>query len=374
MNHSVPPADRKDELEVQNNTADMQESSAGGHNTSEINNNSSVGKRGSDDRQNKKRKSKKKRQLAVLVPLVLLVIMFFITLVLLAFHYDKFMPSDNVLYISRAKPGLRAGDDVQIWQNHTQVAIFRAYYENNEGVITVESALGNDIIAPGTENEYNFYLKNTSVSPISFQLHMNAYITVNGYEGVISSVPVNIKLRRYDGVYLIGGEDEWSKVMDLSGGVDAGAIGGNSMVRYTLVWEWEFENGNDEWDSFLGSASVDNSVMLTISIGASSDDAVPGTTPIGTSDCLCWLWIIIIILLIIALIVTLIILRRYMKLCEKYEKELEELKKKNGFESEDTIEEACKADGEIVSDVTESADTKKENTPDTGTDGESFNE
>ena len=270
-----------------------------------------------------KKDKKKKGQYFLLLPILLLVFLFVLTFILLVFRVGGFLPSDDVFYISRAKPGLRAGDDEQIWQNHTSIAIFRVEYENGERIITVSSALGKDIIAPGTSNEYNFYLRNTGNSPIAYGLTLDASITVDGYEGIINEIPVNVKLRRYDNAYLIGGEDKWIPVSELGGGADAGTLGANSYASYTLYWQWEFETGNDFWDTFLGAASVDSSIQLTISIGATSAEpsgpVVPGGIPNGCHcrRCYCLLLLILVLILIIAEVVTLIVLFHYVKKCKK---------------------------------------------------------
>lgn len=282
----------------------------------------------SSENNKKKKDNLKAQQYALFFTAILLVIMIFATVILLVPAFYNFEPGGDVFSITKAQPGLRVGDDEGAWSHHTQVAVFRTQYVDGEMRVIASSSTGNNIIAPGTSNDYRFYLQNTSNTTIKFALNMFATITVKNYDGIISKIPVDVKLCRYDGVYLVGSENEWLPISDLGGDVDEGAISPKSYVYYTLSWKWD-SKGNDELDSFLGSASANSSIELTLSIGASGGSASGNGTysPIGERNgcafcgavCLCWLWIILIFVLLIGEIVTLIFLGKFMRKCKKYE-------------------------------------------------------
>lgn len=166
-------------------------------------------------------------------------------------------------------PSIKVYDDQRVWETDTKVDIFKIQYENDEAKVTVNG--GDDkLLAPGTSNEYTFYLKNTGDVKLDYTLTLEAYFTPAD-----QPLPVEVKLKGYDGTYLVGSEDSWSDVLVLNDVKDKASINVNRFAYYTLEWQWPFERGEDEFDTYLGNRAVDEDLTLTIVIKtvATGDDS-----------------------------------------------------------------------------------------------------
>lgn len=160
-----------------------------------------------------------------------------------------------------ANPSFEASDEIQVWGAETDVEIFRLSYENGEKVVTVNSGNGDEVIAPGTENAYAFQLKNTGNTAMDYVLTMEAYYSSDEW-----TIPVDVRMKGYDGTWLIGSDTEWKNVLDLNGIEDKATLMVNNYASYELEWQWPFESGDDEWDTLLGNTTLDEDVSLTIVI------------------------------------------------------------------------------------------------------------
>lgn len=151
-------------------------------------------------------------------------------------------------------------DEDGVWTTNTQVSIFEMSYENGNAVVTVEGN-GDSVIAPGTENTYTFYLKNNGNTAIDYNLALTSFFTPFD-----QMIPVKVRLKGYDGSYLLGGEDKWEDVEKLNEVSEWVTIGVNCYAYYTLEWMWPFESDNDVYDTYLGDMSVDETLELTVNI------------------------------------------------------------------------------------------------------------
>jgi hypothetical protein len=148
-----------------------------------------------------------------------------------------------------------------VWSTNTKVDIFHLTYKNNEGVITVNSDKGKEVIAPGTENIYDFTLKNNGNIAVDYKMNVKAYVTPDDI-----SIPVYARLSRYDNKWLLGSKENYSPVLKLNGVNDASALEANSFAEYSLQWQWPFEQGDDEYDTLLGDRAVNEDITLTVEI------------------------------------------------------------------------------------------------------------
>lgn len=157
-------------------------------------------------------------------------------------------------------PAFEVSDGTQVWGTTTEVQLFKINYENGDASVTVDGT-GDNVIAPGTGNSYTFCLKNTGDTSLDYTLSLNAFFTSEQY-----SIPVEVKVKGFDGTYLLGTEDSWADVLELNNIEDKAHLKENRYAYYTLEWQWPFENGTDEYDTLLGNAAVNEDVTLTISI------------------------------------------------------------------------------------------------------------
>ena len=159
-------------------------------------------------------------------------------------------------------PGFEASDGEKVWEQDTQVEIFRiSYSEDGSDEITIQSDNGDKLIAPGSENSYTFKLKNTGDVAMDYELTVDAYVTPTDIH-----VPVEARISRHDQTWVTGSGEEYVSIPELDGAADSYTLGSGRYSVYTLDWTWPFESGNDEWDTFLGNEAVKQDITLTIKI------------------------------------------------------------------------------------------------------------
>lgn len=183
-----------------------------------------------------------------------------------------------------SKPGFEVGDAQTVWSTDTQVEIFRISYENGERVVTVQSADGGKVIAPGTENSYIFKLKNTGNVALDYIVEVDAYFTPADIK-----IPILARLSRYDGHWLVGGTDEYVEAATLDTAEEKAVLGAGKYTYYTLDWVWPFEGGNDELDTQLGNLAAEQDLVFTIVIRTTATESANpnddgGITPPQTGD------------------------------------------------------------------------------------------
>ena len=164
---------------------------------------------------------------------------------------------------TEGNPSFVAHDAGTVWQTDTQVDIFRLFYENGEGKITVRNNDGKSdkLIAPGTSNQYVFTLENNGDVPLDYTMTMEAWV-----EGTGERLPVRARVWDYTNQYLLGSAGQSADVLALNTVQDAAALGAGRYAYYTLEWEWPFEQGTDEHDMMLGNLAADGDITLTVRI------------------------------------------------------------------------------------------------------------
>ena len=209
-------------------------------------------------------------------------------------------------------PDFQVSDKDGVWSEKTEIEIFKISYENASGEITV-SGNGDKIIAPGTENLYSFKLQNTGNVGMDYKMAMEAYIT-----GSVSDLPVKVKVSDHNGIFFTGTETSYSPVLSLNNVSDEGSLAAGHYADYTLEWQWPFESGDDEFDTFLGNLAVDKDITLTIVIKtvAVANEMATGGIP-QTGDYSVATYAVIFSLMIIAFI--LLVISIYYKLKKQVE-------------------------------------------------------
>lgn len=171
----------------------------------------------------------------------------------------------------------RVTDENTVWKGETDVEIFRVSYENGQGQVTVASASGDKVIAPGTSNSYSFTLKNTSDHSLEYIMEMEAYFSDGDHK-----IPVNARVFDKYGDYYAGTAESMVPVEELNKVSDSGKLKAGYQMPYTLQWEWPYE-GDDSYDTLLGSLAADEDIALTIVINTTAsytpDPATDGESP-----------------------------------------------------------------------------------------------
>lgn len=164
-------------------------------------------------------------------------------------------------------PGFQSSSDGAVWTTNTMVDIFKSSYQNKQGQFSVKSEDGVKIIAPGTSNSFVFKLQNTGDVPLDYAVDIDTF-TSDGY-----TLPVQARLSRYDGKWVLGDEKHWDSVDNLNEAFDTDTLAAGSYTYYTLDWRWKFD-GNDEWDTMLGDVADYNDINLTIQINTSATETM----------------------------------------------------------------------------------------------------
>ncbi len=159
-----------------------------------------------------------------------------------------------------ANPGFKVYDDRSVWQGETDIELFCLSYENGEGVVTVHSSNSDKLLAPGTENSYNFSLENNGNVDLAYKMDVEAYFSGGDYV-----IPVVVSLSDHQGRYLCGTAEEKAPVLALDGVSCEGTVRAGYVMPYTLSWEWPFE-GDDSYDTMLGNLAAEEDISLTVVI------------------------------------------------------------------------------------------------------------
>ena len=204
--------------------------------------------------------------------LIILIILFILSLLILIIRIGNFLPNGtDILFIEPKEPEFVMGDDKQVWDGETDIEIFSISYTNGDGKVTVLSGTGDNVIAPGMDGYYKFSFKNVGNMAIDYDCNIVASFEGENIEFIEEELPFQIRLKDYNGNYVIGNDNEWKSVSKLVEYYDEQTVGKNCYVYYELEWRWPFESGNDELDTLLGNMSAESGIKLVISI---SVDAV----------------------------------------------------------------------------------------------------
>jgi hypothetical protein len=205
--------------------------------------------------------------------------------------------------------GLQISDDTKVWNTDTKVDIFSITYKNGKEIITVNS--DDKVIAPGTENRYDFTLKNNGTTLLKYKMSVKAYVTPSEVK-----LPVYAKLSRSDNHWLLGNKEDYCPVLKLNDITDESKLSVNNYAMYSLFWQWPFEQDNDEYDTLLGNRAVDDDITLTIEIATVAvadnvndepNENVKNTTPKTGDDTNLFIYICLMSAMFIVLIILLVV-------------------------------------------------------------------
>lgn len=180
--------------------------------------------------------------------------------------------------LKKYNPSFKVVDADKTWEAVNDINIFKIAYDNVTGDITVDG-VGDKVIAPGTSNSYYFELVNDGDCGVDYSVIMNATLSNN-----VTSIPVEVKLSDYTGRYLVGSETTWNDVLDIKDIKEEGQLSSGNKMRYNFSWQWPFESGNDEYDTFLGNLAVNEDITLTITINTLATANVDAVGGVETGD------------------------------------------------------------------------------------------
>lgn len=141
-----------------------------------------------------------------------------------------------------------------------QLDLFSIQYENEKGDIVVSGSEGQKVIAPGTSVDYTIRLRNKDKSAIDYEL-----IPEVSYESEYA-VPIVVRMLDNDGNYIIGDAKTWATVEEVEGIVENKTLLKGESTEYVFQWKWDYESGDDEYDTFLGSIANEENVGVSVKL------------------------------------------------------------------------------------------------------------
>ena len=254
---------------------------------------------------------------------VILLFLILLTFLILIVRIGNFAPIDkNTIFLVEKNFRVATDDKDKIWDTKSDIDIFDSSITNKDEIVIVKSENGDNLIAPGTFNEYTFNLKNTGNIAIDYDVNMRAILKINNVESSFENFPIVVRLKNYNGEYLLGNDETWLSIEEINDFLDQGILGVNNYAYYTLEWKWDGKD--DKLDTALGTSAVSNDIDLIVEISTSStpaekpsatggiiqvdNDLINQETKIGGTIKVIPFTILIILIILIS--ITLIVLKR----------------------------------------------------------------
>ena len=154
-----------------------------------------------------------------------------------------------------------------------EVDLFSVSYQDESGNITVMGADGQDVIAPGTAVEYTMRFRNKDKVALDYVLIPNIEYTSE------NAVPILIRMLDNDGNYIVGDAKTWVTVEDFVSFAEKRTLVKGESVEYIFEWKWEFESGDDEYDTLLGNTATEEDFGVEVSFELYAE----ANTEVGTN-------------------------------------------------------------------------------------------
>lgn len=193
---------------------------------------------------------------------------------------------------------------------HKEIQVFYAEY-GKDGEITVKSDFGDKVVAPGTENSYNLYVRNVGKVPISYILEAESRITVD-VNGQQTEIPIEASFYTPRSSYLLGEEESLENLGKLDGVKDSSGLSPEHQAKYTLCWSWPFD-GDDEFDTLLGNLAAEGeelTVKVAFNVTAAYNPNAGGGSPITGGSSNIGLWVALFVISTFTLIILLFLRKR----------------------------------------------------------------
>lgn len=154
-------------------------------------------------------------------------------------------------------------DSKRTWSTMTHVDIFDDFYTGTwkagtHDDVTVESDDGENVIAPGTDGYYTFWIKNTGQVPMDYQV---SFESKQNYD---YGIPMEFRLKSGN-TYIFGDGANWMSWEDLNKAGEGKRLEPKNYASYTLEWRWKFR-GDNEHDTYLGNKAVHQDIKQIVII------------------------------------------------------------------------------------------------------------
>lgn len=244
-----------------------------------------------------KKDGEKKRRWMLPMLLILLILLLVLTSWVLVMRLGNFATVEtDSIFLVQAAPGFAVEDKEQVWGTETRIDLFDTEYHGIGRDVTVQSENGDRLIAPGTENEYTFKLKNTGNVAMDYIVNIDVQLFMEGKEISLDEFPLGVRLRHYSGEYLLGDGKHWVSVAELEDYIEEATLAVNNYAWYSIEWKWLFEedviddhghlqtNVGDELDTLLGNVTAETPINLSVSISTLAQPCEDLTAPGGVDQ------------------------------------------------------------------------------------------
>ncbi len=163
--------------------------------------------------------------------------------------------------------------DGPMYESGNTIDLFKDTYLNADGQVIVQSSNGDKIIAPGTQNTYEFSLKNTGNVSLDYTLKLDGLFAFAN-----ENLPIVVRLS-YGDEWIVGAEDKWIPWNEMSEVFDTRTVESGDYAIYKFEWKWPYEvEGDllndmnnalleaDKNDTSLGNAATDTSTKFDLNI------------------------------------------------------------------------------------------------------------
>lgn len=141
------------------------------------------------------------------------------------------------------------------WDSETRIDLFKSSYGG------VESSRGDKVIAPGTSNYYDFTIENNGNIPLDYTISIGVEAFPYDSEPA-SKLPLEWRLVDKNGEDVSG----WKTYTGTTGVLQVRTLDIYKKDDYTIEWRWQFERGDDEYDTYIGNLSAEIPVGVDATI------------------------------------------------------------------------------------------------------------
>ena len=146
-----------------------------------------------------------------------------------------------------------------------ELDVFSVIYTDASGEIVVEGADGEKVVAPGTSVDYTVRLRNTDKTAIDYDLVPQVAFSS------AHKIPIKVRLLDPDDNYLAGDAKTWIDIEELNDIEHRGSLMKGEAIEFLFQWQWPFESGDDEYDTFLGDTVVNEDISISVSFSVHSE-------------------------------------------------------------------------------------------------------
>ena len=183
-----------------------------------------------------------------------------------------------------------------------QLEVFSVRYNNASGEVSVEGMDDQNVVAPGVTVEYTIRLRNTDKIAIDYDMIPDIHFTSSYY------IPIRVRMISPDGEYIVGDAKTWVDIAELNTLEERGTLKRGESAEYIFQWKWDYESGNDEYDTHLGTTAVTADIGLSVSFTVQAE----ANTSVVENSVNRDLWnIILLALLVLMLLITFILVVTY---------------------------------------------------------------